>query len=251
MSLKDEFHWQSRMTDKLADYLSRNANKLLAFLFWLTVIGAYWWLTDQYDLLPDEKIKLLAGIFVNDFFGPLLFILFFSLQPLVFFPSFLLGIAGGILYGPIDGTLYVIVGANSAANICYLVGRYFGRGVVENNQQTSGLLQRYTQRLRENTFETILIMHLLVIIPFDLVNYVAGFLKMNWRQFALATAIGAVPGVITFVLLGNSLGSIDNLAAGQPNIDTFTLGLSGVALLVGLGLSQLVKRWERHHRAID
>lgn len=101
-------------------------------------------------------------------------------------------------------------------------------------------------RLRSNTFETILVMHLLIVVPFDIVNYIAGFLKMRWRSFAVATAIGATPGIFTFVLFGHSLGSIDNIVAGHPEINFFTLFLSGVMLIFGLSLSQLIKQREKH-----
>ena len=88
--------------------------KGFAFLFWILVIGGYWWITELYDLSPAAKIQLLADIFLQEPFGPLLFIIIFALQPLVFFPSFLLGIAGGILYGPLWGTVYVFLGGETS-----------------------------------------------------------------------------------------------------------------------------------------
>lgn len=218
--------------------------KLSALLFWLLVAGAYWWYAHRYDLSPDDVVRHLATWFTDSAFGPPLFILFFALQPLVFFPSFILGITGGILYGPVLGVIYVILGGNGAAHLCYVVGRYFGQGILAGTGEQT-VMQRYTDRLRSNTFQTILIMHLLIVVPFDIINYIAGFLRMNWRHFGLATAIGALPGIVTFVLFGDSLGSLDKLMAGHPEINYRSLAVSGVMLVVGLLLSYLVKRWEK------
>lgn len=210
-------------------------------IFWLGVVGVYWWITDWYGLTAAAKVQLLADGFLHDFYGPLFFILVFALQPLLFFPSFLLGIASGILYGPIWGFIYTFFGGNGAASVCYLVGRYFAPRTIVENAQVS-LIQQQMLRLRSNTFETILTCHLLVVIPFDIVNYAAGFLRMRWQPFALATAIGMIPGVMTFVFFGNSLGSLDKLMNGQPELDWRMMAISGLMILVGIGLSQLVKR---------
>ena len=216
--------------------------KVLIFLFWFLAIGSYWWVTDQYNLSPAAKIQLLADVFITYPFGPLLFIILFALQPLVFFPSFLLGIAAGILYGPVLGVIYVFWGANGAASICYGVGRFFGPQAFTNNEQM-GFVRQQMDRLRTNTFETILICHLLVIIPFDIVNYAAGFLRMAWRPFALATAIGMIPGIFTFVFFGNSLGSIDALLTGTPDVNWRMMAISGLMILIGIALSRFVKRY--------
>ncbi|MEM7028712.1 MAG: TVP38/TMEM64 family protein [Chloroflexota bacterium] len=210
--------------------------------FWILIIGSYWWITDQYGLSPGAKVQLLADVFVADIYGPLLFIVIFSLQPLVFFPSFLLGITAGILYGPVWGVIYAFLGGNGAASVCYTVGRFFGPQAFASKEQF-GVVHQQMNRLRTNTFETILICHLLVIIPFDIVNYAAGFLRMTWRPFALATAIGMIPGIFVFVFFGDSLGSIDQLMSGRPDIDWRMLTVSGLMILVGIGLSRLVKRY--------
>ncbi|MCB0208712.1 MAG: TVP38/TMEM64 family protein [Anaerolineae bacterium] len=223
-------------------FFVRHRTKILALLFWLVTVGLYWWVTDYYHLSPVKKVMVVQDLFTVGVYGPLLFIVLFMLQPLVFFPSFILGIAGGMLYGPFVGTLLVIVGANGAANVCYLVGRFFGWNIVDSRADDAGFIRRTMNDARNNTFETILVLHLLFV-PFDLVNYLAGFFRMDWPKFAVATVIGAIPGILTFVLFGASLEG--DLLAGKPELNFLTLAWSGGMLIFGIALSRVVKWRER------
>ena len=226
----------------VASFISQHRSKVIALLFWLTVVGTYWLIANQYNLPPDVMVKQLANWLVNSAFGPLLFILFFTLQPLVFFPSAVMGMLGGCLYGPIQGFLITLIGANGAALTSYIVGRFFGQGMLENQGQSNSLMYRYANYVRTNSFEAILIMHL-IFLPYDLVNYLAGFLQVNWKSFVLATALGSLPGILTLVLLGASIEG--DVMSGTPEINLTTLAISGVTLIVSLGLSQLLKQRQK------
>lgn len=209
--------------------------RLMTFLFWLTLVGLYWGVANRYDLSPQEVIKQFAALFVNTLYGPLLFIVFFALQPLIFFPSSLMGVAGGYLYGPMWGLLYALIGANGAGIVSYLVGYFFGG--VEVNQ----FIERYAEQIRRNSFEALLIMHL-IFLPYDLVNYFAGFLRVKWHSFLLATALGSLPGTITLVFFGASIQG--NLMSGDVALDFSTLAISAVTLIVSLSISRYLK-WRR------
>ncbi len=67
--------------------------------------------------------------------------------------------------------------------------------------------------MRDNSFETVLIMRLLFL-PYDLVNYASGILRLRWLPFLLATALGSLPGTVSFVLLGASIDTVDDGLGG-------------------------------------
>ncbi len=56
---------------------------------------------------------------------------------------------------------------------------------------------RLTCKIQENGFLTVLIMRL-TFLPFDLVGYSSGMCNIKQRDFALATVIGTIPGLLTF-----------------------------------------------------
>jgi uncharacterized membrane protein YdjX (TVP38/TMEM64 family) len=84
----------------------------------------------------------------------------------------------------------------------------------------------------------------LLFLPYDLVNYAAGFLKIRWQPFILATAVGSIPGTVSIALLGGSFGTLDELVAGDVQVNPITLVASVVLILVSIGLSRFIKRRE-------
>lgn len=210
--------------------LSRHWLKLSIFSLWILIIGLYWRAASDAAPTLEDKIHLVADWFLVAGWGPILFFLCFSLQPLVFFPSFIMSILAGLLYGPIWGMVFSVLGLNSAASVTYFTARFLGEDTIQAIK-SNRWVQRYFDQLQSRTFETLLTLHLLYV-PFDLLNYLAGFMRLNWRTFAAATAIGTIPSGLAYVLFGNSLGSLDQIASGQPEINVPLLVFS-VAVAIG------------------
>jgi uncharacterized membrane protein YdjX (TVP38/TMEM64 family) len=133
----------------------------------------------------------------------------------------------------------VVIASNISATIAYLVGRYFGKGLLEKGDQ-GGWMDRYASRMRSNSFETILVMRF-IFLPYDLVNYLAGFLRIRWSAFILATALGSIPGTMAFVWFGSSIESFDG---GLPTLNPWTLAASAAIFIVSLVLARMFKRRE-------
>ncbi|MCL4267733.1 MAG: TVP38/TMEM64 family protein [Anaerolineae bacterium] len=222
-------------------FFQRHGPKLIAFVFWITVVGGYYWYTRQNGLTLEDSVYRIADLLANSLYGPLLYMVLYAIRPLVFFPATVLTLLGGFLFGPI-GIIYTIIGSNASAMVAFGVGAYFGQGVLED-KDSAGIMQRYTQRMRNNSFETVLIMRL-IFLPYDLVNYAAGFLRINWKAFLAATAIGSVPGTISFVLLGASFGTLNELLAGEIQLNPVTAVASILIIGVSITLSRLIKKRE-------
>ncbi|MEZ4589709.1 MAG: TVP38/TMEM64 family protein [Chloroflexota bacterium] len=229
------------MAPEQKSFLQKHGTKLLALLFWAALVGGYYFYANANNLTLADSLQLLVDLMTASLLGPVFYMVIYALRPLLFFPATILTLLGGFLFGPI-GILWTILGSNASALVAYTVGRYFGQGILDSEEETT-VIQQYTQRMRQNSFETVLIMRLLFCRN-DLVNYAAGFLKIRWQPFILATAIGSIPGTISFVLLGGSFGTLDELVSGDVNVNPVTLILSVVLILVSIGLSRFIKRRE-------
>jgi uncharacterized membrane protein YdjX (TVP38/TMEM64 family) len=163
-------------------------------------------------------------------------------RPLVLFPAVPITLAAGILFGPVAGVAAAVIGANLSALMGHTVGSALrGRAADAEATAATGPLAAWTGRLRTNSFETVLVMRLLFL-PYDLVNYGAGLLRVRRTPFLAATAIGSFPATVGFVLLGASLTRVDE---GFGVLDPRYL-VGSVVLIVGsLVLARLVRRWNQ------
>lgn len=233
-----------RPEDEIKSFPARHGRKLAALCFWLLLFGGYQAYAWRAGLSPLGAVRELADFLATNPLGAAIFVAVYALRPLLLFPATLLTIAAGFVFGPVLGLLLTIVGANSSAMVAYSIGRFFGGEVIE--AEGEGFVARHTKRLRENSFESVLVMRF-ILLPFDLVNYTAGFLKIRPLPFILATALGSLPASLSFVLFGASFGR--EALSGTPELDLRILGASAALFLVSLALSRYLKYRERRRAA--
>jgi len=210
--------------------------KLVGLLFWASIIAGFFYYKTSNDLTFLEIAKSLGDLEMSAW-GPIAFIFIYAIRPLIFFPATLLTILAGVLFGPIFGVIYTVFGENLSANFAYWVGRFFGGDV----QLPEGIAKHLRSTAQENSFETVLIARF-IYLPFDLTNFASGVLKVKWSSYFLATLIGIMPGLTTFVLLG---ASFDNLTDFDPSMIEFspvTFGISAVLFVSSLILARYLKK---------
>ena len=220
-------------------FLQKHGNKFPALLFWIGLIVAYNWYATTNNLSPIEVVQSALDFMTDSLWGPLIYISLYSARPLILFPSTILTLAGGFVFGPFLGVLYTIIASNISSTIAFYVGQYFGEGLLQDNG-SGGLLQNYARRMRENSFETVMIMRF-IFLPYDMVSYLAGFLKIKYLPFILATALGSIPGTIAVVSFG---ASIEHFDGGLRTLTPVTLAVSVGLLILSIGLSRLFKKKE-------
>jgi uncharacterized membrane protein YdjX (TVP38/TMEM64 family) len=135
--------------------------------------------------------------------APLLYIFLYTIRPLFFFPAVLLTLSGGLAFGPWWGTLYDLIGASLGAYLAFGLSRKLGRETIQ--RWLGKRLQMLDDRVGENGFRTILFLRLIPLLPFDAINYGAGLSKIRFRDYAVATTLGIIPGAFAYNLLGHSL----------------------------------------------
>ncbi len=218
--------------------MSRDARaRLIVAGTWLALIGgaATWAATSGRG--PAEAATDLVDAIQGSAWGPLAFVAVYLVRPLIFFSAAVLTVAGGFLFGPVGGVVLVVIAANGSAMVAYGLARWLG-GERFADPEATGRLTRWTRRLRDRSFETVIVMRL-VYLPYDLVSYLAGALRIHPVAFLAGTAIGSAPATVAFVLFGASLESFDG---GVPQIDGPVLIASGVMLVAGLAISHLLRR---------
>lgn len=153
-----------------------------------------------------ERPALLGGVLLG----------LYLLRPLLAWPISALSILLGYLFGA-AAIPVALAGAVLTTLPAYLLARYLGHdaGLFAHVGDAGATVRRTTGDLRG----TIAVR--LAPLPTDPVSYAAGLAGVPLRPYALGTALGEAPWVVTTVLLGASMGEL------------VTAGFSASPLLIG------------------
>lgn len=165
---------------------------------WLVLLLGFWLYAVYQEASAGELLAEAVVSASQSALAPLLLLAVYALRPLFLLPVTVLTVASGFLFGALWGAFYALGAALLSSSVGYLLGRYLGAETPA--QRAPGFLRR----LRERSFETVLVSRFLLL-PGDLVNYAAGFLRISYGAFIVATAIGGVPGLLAGVLAGASI----------------------------------------------
>ena len=130
-------------------------------------------------------------------------------------------LGGGFLFGIFAGALFSVAGATLGAMVIFMAAKTgLGDALYDKMQARAGeggILQKIEQGLHENEISYLLIMRLVPAIPFFVANLAPAFLGVKWRNFALTTFFGIIPGGLVYASVGAGLGEV--FAAGEtPNL---------------------------------
>ncbi|MCA9360487.1 FAD-dependent oxidoreductase, partial [Candidatus Kaiserbacteria bacterium] len=227
------------LKNDLVGLIKRGAPKIILGAIWAIGLWQFYAYQQAHDMTVTETALMVFDFVSMTIWGPLIYILAYAIRPLTFFPGTLLTILSGVFFGFWTGTFLTIIAANISSSIAYVVGRYFGgRLALEDS-----VIGKWVTVLREGPFISVLTTRL-IFLPFDGVSYAAGILKLPFVSFLLATFVGTLLGIATFVSIGASL----NIDVFRENgfstdvIDDKFILISVVIFVASVGVSKLLKR---------
>lgn len=151
-----------------------------------------------------EKIKALTDLIVSAGGWAMAVYVFVQILQVVILPlpAVVCYVPGTYIWGPGMATLLASVGVLIGALICYLLGRLFGRRIVEwiaGKESTD----KYADYLGKRGKVLFVIMQILPFFPDDILCLVAGLTKMNF-PFFLVTMMLVRPAIVaTYCYLGS------------------------------------------------
>ena len=144
----------------------------------------------------------------------------------------MLTLAGGYLFGTVLGTVYILWGATVGASLAFLGTRYLFREVVQDSLGQH--LPIFKQTVKSYAFTVLLVLRLLPVVPFTMLNLLAGLTPMKFNTFLGATMIGILPCTVLLSYLGSRLPHA-SLSAWEGS--SLALPLGGLAILALLVLA--------------
>ncbi|MGA8573418.1 MAG: TVP38/TMEM64 family protein [Desulfobaccales bacterium] len=185
----------------------------------------------QEYLQEDRLGRLIASCGI---WGPLVYLLIWAIAPSLFIPALPLVVAGGILFGPVGGVVYSILGASAGSSLAFLVSRYLARDWVAAKISGSKLAH-LDDLVGRHGWKIVAFTRLVIVLPFFLLNYAFGLTRVGFWPYALATLFALLPSITATVLVSSNL---LGLLRGQVSIWL----LLGILLLAVVGLLPLIYR---------
>lgn len=161
----------------------------------------------SFAMLKEHRALLLSWTQAHYLQTVLAFIAIYTTAVAVSIPgAVFLTLAGGFLFGIVQGTVFVIISATLGATLIFFavrtsLGDWLGT-------RASGWIERMRQGFQHNAFSYLLTLRLIPLFPFWVVNIVPALLNVRARTFILATFIGIIPGSTVYVMVGNGLSEI-------------------------------------------
>jgi uncharacterized membrane protein YdjX (TVP38/TMEM64 family) len=177
--------------------------------------------------------------------GPVAFCGVYVAATVGMLPASILTLAAGAKWGPWEGLGYVIAASNLAANLAFGLGRFVARSWVTRLVADRPRFAAIDEAVAAEGWKIVALLRLSPVFPFNVLNYALSLTRVRWRDYALASLVGMLPGTAMFVYLG----SVVQLAARPQGRSPLEWALFAAGLAATVTATLLVTRAAR--RALD
>jgi len=105
--------------------------------------------------------------------APLVFILLYIVVTVAFLPGSIITLGAGVVFGVVQGSLYVFVGASLGATAAFLVGRYLARGWVAQKISGNAKFNAIDAAIGREGLKIVVLLRLSPVFPFNLLGNLA------------------------------------------------------------------------------
>ncbi|WP_129141404.1 TVP38/TMEM64 family protein [Modicisalibacter coralii] len=229
--------------------MSRSLGLVIVLVAVLAAFGLLWqWLAMNDALSPQRLLEMAHHAFGwrdSPWAIPIVIAIFVGAS-LLMFPLSILVAVTGLMFGPVWGFVYSLVGTLLASVITYWIGHKLGRDALlrHGGKRLNGLARHLAGR----GVRTMTLVNLLPLAPFTLTNMMAGAFHLRFRDYMIGSLIGIIPGLVGVALLGSQLGEL--VTAENRGELLWSLGGITLAVLVLVGLKRYADRKQRNrHRS--
>jgi len=171
---------------------------LLAVSFYL-----YW---NPSFVRPSSVAQIRELVTAAGLWGPVVYIILYTIRPLLLLPSLPFNLAVGILFTPGLSFVSLLAGGLGSASVVFAVAHW---GMGSSLWASCG--GRWGRRLdsyladSKYGFRRLLWLRIVPIFAYDPVSIVAACTGMQYKNFAGATFLGMLPGALAYCFLGEAL----------------------------------------------
>lgn len=139
--------------------------------------------------------------------GPLIYILLYIASTLFFLPGTPITVLGGIVFGPVKGLIYTVIGAGIGLSLAFLTARYALRNMLEEKFKDSVVFRKIDEGVQKEGWRILITTRLIPIFPFNAQNYIYGLTNINFILYSILSTIFIIPGTAAFVFSAGAIAS--------------------------------------------
>lgn len=123
--------------------------------------------------------------------APIFFLFIYCLATCLFFPTMILTLAGGAIFGPVIGTIMNLLGATIGAVCAFGISRYLLSSWWQTRDDSR--MAKLIHGVEYRGWQFVALLRIVPIIPFNLVNYGLGLTRIKFSHYVLTTMIFLLP----------------------------------------------------------
>ncbi len=211
----------------IPEYASAGRYLLLSLLAVAAIIAALLYFdTEKYIL------TLFAWMETLGYWGPVLFIFIDTLIVVFILPGVMFTLGAGFLFGPLMGSLYVMLATTLGGTIAFLIARYLF------SKRTSEYLLRHeklniiSDEFTQEGWKIILLTRLIPFFPFKLSNYFFGVTRFSLQHYIVGTFVGIIPITFFNVYMGSLAADLTTIGLSRTQITPFQWLIYALGLIV-------------------
>ncbi|MCL6270297.1 TVP38/TMEM64 family protein [Sansalvadorimonas sp. 2012CJ34-2] len=209
-----------------------NKGKLIVIVSVLVIAIATLHQFGVFDYLTLDNLKAIqTWITSYGVLAPLIYIGLYIAACLFFLPGSPVTIVAAIIWGPLLGAFYSLVGASLGAACAFLVARYAARDMVEGWATNNTAFRKIDEGVSRQGWRMLMITRLVPVFPFNLQNYAYGLTGIGFWTYSLLTTLFIIPGTIAFCFMAGAISSGEGMSS-----ETFIYLGIGAICFVGVSL---------------
>ena len=159
--------------------------------------------------------------------GPLVYVILYAIGTVAFVPGSLFALAGGVLFGPVWGSVLNLAGATLGASLAFLTARYLAGDWA--SRKAGGSLKKLVSGVEAEGWRFVAFVRLVPLFPFNLTNYAFGLTRIGFLPYVITSFICMAPGAIAYTWLGYA-----GREAVAGNSSAIKYGLLALGLLAAI-----------------
>lgn len=145
--------------------------------------------------------------------GPVAFILTYTVAEIFLIPASVLTLAAGALFGFAAGSAYTFVGAMLGSLSAFFMGRYVVRPLVQRRLQGNNRFAMIDSAATRGGIKLVALLRLSPVLPYTVLNYALGVTRISTRDYIIGTTF-ILPGTLVYAYYGTVIGKLTGLSAG-------------------------------------